>query len=41
MKTFQRRIDKKSEELSKKLWHLGNQEFKCAKDAEKAIKTIL
>jgi transposase len=41
IKTFQRRMDKKSEELAKKLWHLGNQEFKCAKDAEKAIKPML
>jgi transposase len=41
LETFQRRLDKKSNELSKAIWHLGNQEFKCPHDAEKAIKPLL
>lgn len=41
LETFQRRLDKKSDELSKELWHLGNQQFQCKSDAEKAIKVLL
>lgn len=41
IKTFHRRMIKKSDELAKKLWHLGNQVFKCEKDAEQALKPIL
>lgn len=41
LQTFQRRLDKKSTELAKTLWHLGNQEFKCPTDAEKTIKPLL
>lgn len=41
IKTFHRRMIKKSDELAKKLWHLGNQTFKCEKDAEQALKPIM
>lgn len=41
LETFQRRLDKKSIELGKTIWHLENQEFKCPHDAEKAIKPLL
>lgn len=39
--SFQRRLDKKSGELIKSLWHLGNQEFQCEGDAEKALKPLI
>jgi len=39
--TFQRRLDKKSIELGKTIWHRNNQEFKCPHDAEKAIRPLL
>ena len=39
-KTFEKRLTKKTEELEKALWHLGNQLFKCPEDAEKAIISI-
>lgn len=41
LETFQRRLDKKSNELIKTIWHLGNQVFQCPHDAEKAIKLLL
>ena len=41
LQTFQRRLDRKADELIKSLWHLGNQEFKCPHDAEKALKPFL
>ena len=41
LKTFYRRMNKKSDELIKKLWHLSNEAFKCESDAEKAIKPLL
>lgn len=41
LKTFQRRLDKKAQELIKTLWHLGNQVFKCKADAEKALKPVI
>jgi len=41
LETFQRRLNKKSEELCKTLWHLGNQVFQCKHDAEKAMKPLL
>ena len=41
LQTFQRRLDRKSTELGKTLWHLGNQEFKCSSDAEKSMKPLL
>lgn len=41
LKTFQRRLDKKAQELIKTLWHLGNQIFKCKADAEKALKPVI
>jgi transposase len=41
LETFQRRLDKKATELSKAIWHLGNQVFKCPHDAEKAMKPLL
>ena len=40
-KTFHRRLDKQETELTKKLWHLGNQVFQCAKDAESSIKQVV
>lgn len=33
--TLDRNISKEKEEQSKRLWHLGNREFKCEGDAEK------
>jgi transposase len=39
-KTFEKRLTKKTEELEKALWHLGNQSFKCAEDAEKEVTSI-
>ncbi len=39
-KTFEKRLTKKTEELEKALWHLGNQIFKCSEDAEKEINSI-
>lgn len=41
LQTFRRRLDKKSTELAKTLWHLGNQAFKCPTDAEKSMKPLL
>lgn len=41
LKTFQRRLDKKAQELINTLWHLGNQFFKCKADAEKALKPMI
>ena len=41
LQTFQRRLDRKADEIMKALWHLGNQEFKCPHDAEKALKPYL
>jgi transposase len=41
LKTFQRQLDKKAQTLTKTLWHLGNQVFKCQSDAEKALKTVI
>lgn len=41
LQTFQRRLDRKAEALMKALWHLGNQEFECPHDAEKALKPHL
>jgi len=37
LKTFNKKMQKKSEELTKKLWHLSNQTFLCESDAIKAI----
>ncbi len=41
-KTLDKKLDQQSEELTKMLWHLGNQAFSCEKDAldaaNKAIK---
>jgi transposase len=41
LKTFQRRLDKKAQELIKTLWHLCNQVFKCKTDAEKALNPVI
>lgn len=41
LKTFERQLDKKAQELSKTLWHLGNQVFQCQSDAEKAVKAVI
>jgi transposase len=41
LKTFQRQLDKKAQELIKTLWHLGNQVFQCKSDAEKALKSVI
>lgn len=40
LKTFQRQLDKKAEELIKTLWHLGNQVFQCPDDARQAVKPL-
>ncbi|KTD45046.1 IS1634 family transposase [Legionella parisiensis] len=41
LENLQRRLNKKSEELCKILWHMGNQVFQCNNDAEKAMKPLL
>ena len=40
-RAFQRLLDRKSTDLDKTLWHLGNQEFKCPSDAEKSMQPLL
>ncbi len=40
LKTVEKNIASEGEMLSKKLWHLGNQEFKCATDANIAAKIV-
>ena len=40
-KTLATKIAKEHSKVSKRLWHLSNQEFSCQKDAEKAIKPFL
>jgi transposase len=37
LKTFNKRMQKKTDELIKTFWHLGNQLFQCKDDAVKAI----
>lgn len=37
LKTFNKRMQKKLDELTKNLWHLSNQVFVCERDAIKAI----
>ncbi len=39
-KTFEKKLKKKEEALSKALWHLSNQSFACEKDAEKEINRL-
>ena len=39
-KTFEKNLNKKSEELEKALWHLGNQIFGCESDIQKEIKKL-
>lgn len=39
-KTFTKNLEKKWEACKKELWHLGNQEFCCQKDAENEFKKI-
>jgi transposase len=41
LKTFQRHLDKKSQELIKSLWHLGHQVFQCPDDAKQALKPLI
>ena len=41
LQTFQRKLDKKADELGKVLWHLGNQTFKCPVDAANTLKPAL
>lgn len=40
VKTLRRNIDKELTALKKEWWHLSNQVFSCAKDAEKAAKKL-
>jgi len=35
LESFQRRLDKKSDELLRAIWHMENQEFKCPHDAKR------
>ena len=37
-KTLDRNKTKEKELIEKELWHLGNQEYNCSKDAEKSLK---
>lgn len=39
-KTLEKNLTKKDEALKKELWHLGNELFKCEKDAEKSLEKI-
>lgn len=39
-KTLEKNLTKKDESLKKELWHLGNELFKCEKDAEKSLEKI-
>ena len=39
-KTLEKNLTKKDESLKKELWHLGNELFKCEKDAEKSLQKI-
>lgn len=39
-KTFEKKLKKQEDALSKALWHLGNQFFACEKDAEKEINRL-
>ncbi|HHF0526712.1 TPA: IS1634 family transposase, partial [Legionella anisa] len=41
LKTFQRQLDKKADELIKALWHLGNQVFQCPDDAKQAVRSLV
>lgn len=41
LKTFQRHLDKKSQELIKSLWHLSHQIFQCPDDAKQALKPLI
>ena len=36
-KTFEKKLLKKEKEIEKAIWHLMNQRFNCAEDAEKAL----
>lgn len=38
--TLEKKLAKQDEQLGKALWHLGNQAFGCAADAEKALQPI-
>lgn len=38
--TLEKKLAKQNEQLQKALWHLGNQEFGCEADAEKALQPI-
>ena len=38
--TLERKKSKEHEEIEKKLWHLGNQLYNCAEDAQKALRVI-
>ena len=38
--TLEKKLAKQNEQLQKALWHLGNQEFGCEADAEKALKLV-
>jgi transposase len=40
VKTLEKKLAKKDDELKKILWHLGNEIFDCEKDAETAFKKI-
>lgn len=39
--TLERNIEKEHQEMSKTLWHLGNQSFGCEKDMAKALKPLI
>ena len=39
-KTVEKNLKKKEEELKKTLWHLGNEIFRCEKDAKEALQLI-
>lgn len=35
--TFENQLNKQEEELKKRLWHIGNEVYRCQQDAERAI----
>jgi len=40
IKTFEKNLIKRKAKQTKALWHLSNQHFQCARDAEKALKAF-
>ena len=39
-KTLEKKLEREEKELKQVLWHFGNQEFHCEKDARKAFEAL-